>query len=110
MLHTSLLIDLYPEALLRSDHPGDADGTTSGLVPGWSFGWWSFDRYPLEHHKRYEWPQAPDPEDWTFLAVCSSQRDLALTWGDAGDLWAAVPTDELAAGDLTHLHCDGESS
>jgi hypothetical protein len=31
--------------------------------------------------------------------MCSSQRDLGLMWGDAGDLRAAVPTHELAAGD-----------
>jgi hypothetical protein len=42
--------------------------------------------------------------------MCSSHREIGLMWGDAGDLWAAVPTHELAAGDFTHLHCGGESS
>jgi hypothetical protein len=111
MLHTSMLIDLYPEALVRNDHPGALDeGTTPGIVPGYSFGWWSFDPYSLEVHKQYEWSDAPDPPGWTFLAVCSSRRDLGLIWGDVGDLWTAVPTNELARGDFSHLHCDGDSS
>lgn len=47
---------------------------------------------------------------WTFLAVCDSHADLGLRFSDMGHLWAVIPTAELAAGEFTHLLCDGESS
>ena len=71
--------------------------TVSDDLAGYSFGWWPMSR-----------PE--DPDALTFLAVCNSNADLGLRYSDEGFLWATVPTIELAAGDFTHLHCEGESS
>jgi Domain of unknown function (DUF1963) len=119
----SLLIDLYPEALVPWDEIGHLVGeledpdfrpayTTSEDVPGYSFGWWPFSSWSLKDGL-YGWPETrpkPRPEDWVFLAVCESNDDLALVFSDSGFLWATVPAADLAAGDFTQLRCDGESS
>jgi hypothetical protein len=51
-----------------------------------------------------------DADALTFLAVCNSNADLGLRYSDEGLEWATVPTAELAAGDFTRLHCEGEST
>jgi hypothetical protein len=65
--------------------------------PGYRFGWW-----------RMSGPE--DPDALTVLAVCNSNADLGLRYSDEGLEWATVPTAEFAAGDFTHLHCEGEST
>jgi hypothetical protein len=119
----TLLISLYPEALVpwqetspiafRDD---DIDAplpcTTSEELPGYSFGWWPFSSWGLGDGL-YGWPAdrpKPPPEDWVFLAVCDSNRDLGLMFSDAGFLWATIPAADLAAGDFSQLRADGESS
>ncbi|MGH2949958.1 MAG: hypothetical protein ACRDPC_27465 [Solirubrobacteraceae bacterium] len=109
MLHTSLLIDLHPEAQVQGAHARWEECTTAGDLPGYSFGWWPLSDYGLTE-LRDRWPEAPAPQDWTFLAICSSRDELGLRFSDMGDLCAVTPTAELAVGDFTHLHCDGESS
>lgn len=104
---TSLLIDLVPEALVGGDdmvaviypdlHGPQRECTVGDDLSGYSFGWWPMSR-----------PEAPDA--LTFLAVCNSNPELGLRYSDEGFLWATVPTAELAAGDFTHLHCEGEST
>lgn len=103
----SLLIDLVPEALVGGDdvvdviypdlHGPQRECTVGDDLAGYSFGWWPMSR-----------PE--DPDALTFLAVCNSNADLGLRYSDEGFLWATVPTAELAAGDFTHLRCEGESS
>jgi hypothetical protein len=116
----SRLIELYPEALVPWQEAGhlvpEDDGpvtcTTSGDLPGYSFGWWPFSSWSLTDGL-YGWPEArpkPPPEDWVFLAVCDSNRELGLAYSDEGFLWAMAPRDDLAAGRFEQLRCDGESS
>jgi hypothetical protein len=98
-------IALYPEALVprqECSHIVFRDGvdaplpcTTADELPGYSFGWWPC--------------SPPRSGEWTFLAVCASRRDLALSYSDEGFVWAAAPTRELAAGDFTSLTAEGES-
>jgi Domain of unknown function (DUF1963) len=99
-------IALYPEALVpwqecshimfREGVDAQLECTTSEELPGYSFGWWPFSR--------------PESGEWTFLAVCASRPEMALSYSDEGFLWASVPTAELAAGDFSHLTAEGESS
>jgi hypothetical protein len=119
----SLLIELYPEAMVPWDETshlrlrdGDPDVsvtcTTSEDLPGYSFGWWPFSSWPLTDGLD-GWPGTrpkPRPEDWLFLAVCESNRELELAYSDAGPLWAMAPAEDLAAGSFEQLRCDGESS
>ena len=97
---TSLLIDLYPQALVAPSHRvADVDEVHlhSADVPGHSFGPWPFT--PPE-----------DADALTFLAVCDSNMELGLAYSDMGFLWACLPTADLAAGDFGRLRCEGESS
>jgi hypothetical protein len=118
IIHTSLLVDLYPEALVpwaatsamrRGDDGERLECAPSGDLPGYSFRLVAVLRLrPARIGTR--WPDAPEPALWTFLAVCDSHADLGLRFSDMGYLWAVIPTAELAAADFTHLLCDGESS
>jgi hypothetical protein len=117
IFHTSLLVDLYPEALvpweetsaIRGDDGERLECVTSSDLPGYSFGWWPFSDDGLRE-VRTNWPDAPEPTLWTFLAVCDSHDDVGLRFSDSGFLWAVIPTADLATGEFTHLLCDGESS
>ena len=94
--------------------PDDAPETysTSEDLPGYSFGWWPFSTWPLTDGLD-GWPETrprPRPEDWVFLAVCVSNRELALGTPTPAPRWAMAPADDLAAGDFAQLRCAGESS
>jgi Domain of unknown function (DUF1963) len=91
-------IDFLPEALIPwQEVPRLVDATSSEHLPGYCFGWWPFS-------------EPDDADGLTFLAVCNSNRDLGLAFSDEGFLWVTVPTSDLAAGDFSRLHVDGESS
>ncbi len=120
MFQRSALIELHPDVLIPwgetldilyvdNDLERPRAATTSEDLPGYSFGWWPFSPFSLAELVK-EWPAAPVPEHWTFLAVCNSNRDLGLAYSDGGFLWATLPAAELAAADFGHLRCDGESS
>jgi hypothetical protein len=93
---TSLLIELFPEAVVGDKSSPPPPTPTPDDLPGYCLGWGPY--------------FAEDDPDVTFLAVCNSNRDLGLAYSDEGVLWATVPTADLAAGDFSRLRCEGESS
>jgi hypothetical protein len=93
---TSLRIELLPEAVVGGHASPPPPTPTPDDLPGHCLGWGPY--------------FAEDDPDVTFIAVCNSNRDLGLAYSDEGVLWATVPTADLAAGDFSRLHCEGESS